>query len=359
MCRYVLDHHPKIKDSWEYLEREVIWERLTLQGTVTYKHVAFGKVLSQRSVPMTHGPDYVQMDAYGPGLPRNTFPDAGYVNYDAPYIPGMWALNAQTGFIYKAQAAFYTVNPDAGQPRFSQPWFLSHAPGGGAATVRAREHIISGTEIDSIGKYIPTTSTLSPTAEHCCGFGRMTAKTYYVGNISRWLYGGVESYPIIAQRSATPGSETRTIYQPVRWAVHRPTEKDGDVPYIAIGRKAYMASAPLDAYDAIRYDNSSPPRRWYLIYHSFSDPSGNVNDTADLPFGQETVSANSNAVLGKEAWLFWRKPCGDARDGYDGEEFTYHSNILTEKQLNGLLKLKAPFDVPGEPEHMHFELAIL
>jgi hypothetical protein len=355
LTRWILSHHPKIKDSWEYLERLAEWDDIGKTGTITYKYVAWGKTVVSQSVPIPSINDYfMDTDANRPSFPYDI---AFEQEFDFAKPRTGWYANG--GRVSKWRYKTTTFDRQTGQPT-SSPWwlqwdvfdnlpddidsatFLRDLNTGGAAW---------GETYGSVSSSLSLLSTGVGSTGSVCGYGRSSAWSPGSAGASHLEKGSANEF-IISQTSAVPFSSNLKLYMPNTIAVHRPVE--GEIaPYLAMSRKMYMSSMPLDARKSLAVDGAKAVLRlWYLVYLASHDPAGE-DGVRDLEYGMVT----GPTTWGRERWLFWRKELGSAKDGYLSDEWALESNFLTEKQLNALVRFDP--DVPGAEKHMHFEIAVL
>lgn len=360
--RYVIDHHPQVKNSWEYMQFVTDWDDVSRVGTNTYSYHRDGKTLHSITTSITAAPDYAR-----DGNTLNAgFPGEGWSG-DGSGITD-WNINDGNNPDVRWKYHNFDNEVDAdgyltgGKIPNNDPWhpvvnWRSDVPDWDETSSQhnGSYHLDSG----QMGQPYITYNDLKPEqgsgrpSNPACGWGptKRNYNTILVDN-SYYEFGSSTGFDI-AQPGAT--GPNRKLYRPEVRAVHRNIKGLKEKPFISLRRKVYMHDTPLarGSRPYVPYWYTRADGDWWQVYLAYRAPSadeGLANPLWQDLYGDVSVDSRDNI-------LWWSKPLGNARDGYDWDEWEWKSNILDEKQINAIVGYDEEVDMGAK--HMHFEIAVI
>lgn len=351
--RWIFQHNPQIRDSWEYSEIQLQWDALQKTGEKHIRYYRDNKLLHDRAVSGGAAPD---------------FATEVHANMIPGYSPLLW------GGVYIAWGGFLRIG-FRGTIRFSpdgptyNPWILEKQTWDTTPNLEQRGITYTSNDwawpliSEATGYrafagvpyyYSPSTQ---PANHETFGWGNHQTYDTTLSGAKPFWYGGANNTWHIAEDSYTGPGTTRTLYSPGTQAVHRPVEGMEARPYIRMRRKVHKHAVSLSEYyepeaNLPLYGNAFAYNYWQQVFLAENEPS--TEEGAPNTLWQEHWFSDTTT---RRAIHWWQKPLGNAKYGYSWDEWEIDCNFMTKEKINILVKYDPLVDKGAE--NMFFEIAVL
>lgn len=339
VSRWVWNHNPLIKDSWDYAEAKLTYSSVAMQGTKTISLYRDNKVVFRRELTAGVGP-FVRIT--GEHYP-NMCPGYGpYTTYQNPITYGI------QGYLVQPYGA---LSP-------SSPWVLETTMDDGVGiTPNGKMPVFDyrGGEFILDGPHFYAAPAFSN--EGGCGHTNTYATTY-VDDIPEFFgESGLDRFGIAQDSFQGLLNTNRSLYRPSTWAVHRPIDGMKERPYIRMRRKVYQRQGPLNVNDngaafSYTYDNYNTVGNFHSVYIS-DNPESEIG--VHSPYDQ--IHDSSSFGYTRDSWHWYEKPLGNAKEGYNWDEWEIDCNFMSKEAINKLIGYDEEIDKGSE--NMFFEIAVL
>lgn len=368
MAAHVMDHNPEIKNSWEYTTRENWVNGVDQTGRKRIAYYRDGKTVHSDEVQYVQGPLYTTTEPWVAGG-SNTFVAIGPSWYYSKVTDKeiWWSPGGLTDC---RRNIYVTLTAEVKSIAFEEPWLMNWVAGGtedGYRTGAVMVHEIADNSAWYSGFLKMADINWSPADYRPQpGWGHRIWAEY--NQPEAWpLYhgGGNGTMMTIAQASINQFSDNKTLYRPTQFAVHRKIEGLDEKPYIRMRRKIRRHPTPMSGYalgtgaqlEHPHYTGSyGAAHGWDKVYDSLEStgPSGEEGKAVSSAHQYNGWFSN---YLTYAAWRWWMTAPGNAKEGYNWDDWEIDCNFASKDELNEMVGYDEEDDKGAE--NMFFEIAVL